>query len=122
MSRISSFRETGERHGVLRFLATICKMLGYLLVGFSALVLIGGFLWTGSQMGPPGALTFGFGIIFLWSLGIFAAGIQSIAFGSLFLLAIQVEENTRATAQALNRLRPAIDLKADADPGSMFLS
>jgi hypothetical protein len=124
MSEIRSFRESGERHSFLRVLAGICRWFGMLLLVLSLITLIVsvGILTqlAGNQSFTNlfvGSWVFGF-----WVIGLFAAGVQSIAVGSFFVLAIQVEENTRATAQALDRLTPTVDLKRDLDPREMFLS
>jgi hypothetical protein len=41
----------------------------------------------------------------LWSLALFMSGLQSVAIGALIRLAIHLEENTRVSAQCLERLR-----------------
>ena len=125
MARISSFRETRERYPLLRVFATIFSGFGFLLLTCAAALFavgIGSFLIDHFQM--PDVIGRGrfFGAATIWSLGLFAAGLQAVAFGSLLKLAVHVEENTRAIAQALDQLRPAVDLKADVDPNSIFLS
>jgi hypothetical protein len=122
MARIGSFRESGERYPVLRALAKICHWIGILLLTLSALLILGGIgaLLVESVRPFPGWYVLWFA--FIWSLGLFAAGIQSLAIGSFFRLAIHVEENTRATAQALDRLRSSQEPKPEVDALSMFLS
>jgi hypothetical protein len=121
MARISSFRESGERYSGLRVLATICNAVGVLLVTLSALLLFAGIVSLIMRMVGPFDGVY-LGIALVWSFGLFAAGIQSLAMGALFRLAIHVEENTRACAQALDRLRASVEPKPEVDPRSIFLS
>jgi hypothetical protein len=121
MARISSFRETDERYSVLRMLATICNGIGVLLLTLAALLLIAGIGSYVAQMVGPFNGAYALAAI-VWSFGLFTAGIQSVAMGSFFRLAIHVEENTRATAQALDRLRVSMEGKPELDPRSIFLS
>jgi hypothetical protein len=124
MARISSFRETGERYPVLRVLATICHGIGLLLLALAGLLLAAGIVSFAGQLAGPMNGSYGIyaGVALIWSFGLFAAGIQSLAMGSLFRLAIHVEENTRATAQALDRLRSDMEPKPEIDERSIFLS
>jgi hypothetical protein len=124
MARISSFRETGERYPVLRVLATICNGVGILLLTLAGLVLIAGIFSLVGQLAGPFNRGYGIyvGVALIWSFGLFAAGIQSLAMGALFRLAIHIEKNTRATAQALERLRASMEPKPEVDPRSVFLS
>jgi hypothetical protein len=121
MARISSFRETGERYAVLRVLATICGGLGYFFLTLSAVALIGGIGSYLVQLAGP-SNGFFIGVALVWALGLFVAGIQFLGTASLFRLAIHVEENTRATAQALDRLTIRMEQKPEVDPRSIFLS
>jgi hypothetical protein len=121
MARISSFRETGERYSVLRMLATICNGIGILLLTLAALLLMAGIVSYLAQMVGPFNGAYAFAAI-VWSFGLFTAGIQSVAMGSFFRLAIHIEENTRATAQALDRLHANMEHKPEVDPRSIYLS
>ena len=49
------------------------------------------------------------GISLFWSFGILFAGLQLIALGAFLRLMIHVEENTRASAQMLDRLRSRLE-------------
>ena len=124
MARISSFRESGERYPFLRALATLINAIGILLMILAALTLLAGVGATlvGLANQSFGGFAFGFLVAVIWSFGFFVAGVQCFALGSFFKLAIHIEENTRATAQALERLRTSIDPKPEVDPRSIFLS
>jgi hypothetical protein len=49
------------------------------------------------------------GYALLWSFGILFSGLQMVALGAFLRLMIHVEENTRASAQALDRIRSRLD-------------
>jgi hypothetical protein len=121
MASIHSFRETGERYPFLRILASICHVVGILVLTLAVLLFVAG---VGSYLlntvPPYGG--WGVGIAVIWSAGLFVSGIQFFAMGSFLRLAIHVEENTRATAQALDRLRSSVELKPEVDAHSIFLS
>jgi hypothetical protein len=54
--------------------------------------------------------------------GLFVVGIQSLAMGSFYRLAIHIEENTRATAQALDKIRSEVEPRVVLNPPPMFPS
>jgi hypothetical protein len=62
----------------------------------------------GAMSGQAVPLVSGVGgvVALLWSLGFFVSGLKFVALAALFLVAIHVEENTRSTAQCLEKLRP----------------
>lgn len=122
MPRIHSFREAGERYPVLRFAASGCTWLGFLLLSLGALLILVGVAALMTDLPRPyhGAGTAGIAIT--WSIGLLFSGFQSLAMGSFFRLAIHVEENTRATAQALDKLREGLGQKPEVDARSIFLS
>ena len=53
-------------------------------------------------------------ISLLWSLASLLSGLQAVAWGTLFRLAIQLEENTRASAQFLDKIRKRLESGGDA--------
>ncbi len=121
MARISSFRDKGERYAVLRVIASICTWLGVLLLLLGVLLVgVGTAAVTTDLIRPINGV--GAGIALFWSIGLFASGLQCLAMGAFFRLAIQVEENTRATAQALDKIRAGMEPKAEVDTRSIFLS
>jgi len=121
MSRIQSFRETQPRYALLRFVGTLSIYLGGFLLGLGCLLVpLSVLALTSNSFGLAHGL--GLGVAFIWSIGLFISGLQMVAFGSFCRLAIHLEENTRATAQALDRLRSSLEPKAEVDPRSIFLS
>lgn len=121
MPKIHSYRETGERYATLRVVGAACSVLGgFLLVAGALLVAVGLIGVTTDLIRPINGV--GVGVALIWSIGLFASGLQALAFGAFVRLAIHVEENTRATAQALDKLRLAMDSKPEMDPRSIFLS
>ena len=55
----------------------------------------------------PPLLAGGFSL--LWSFAILVSGFQLVALGAFFRLMIHVEENTRASAQMLDRIRSRLE-------------
>jgi hypothetical protein len=49
------------------------------------------------------------GFSVLWSCGILFSGLQLLALGAFLRLMIHLEENTRASAQALDRIRSRLE-------------
>jgi hypothetical protein len=50
------------------------------------------------------------GVVYtLWSLGCLLSGVQFLAMGTLYRLAIHVEENTRISAQCLESIRSRLE-------------
>ncbi len=122
MAKITSFREPGPRYPVLRFVSGLCNGLGLLMLVLSGLLLAAGSINLAlGTVGPMNGPVFAW-IALLWALGLFASGIHLIVVGSLIRLAIHVEENTRATAQALDQMRLAGGAKPEVDARSIFLS
>jgi hypothetical protein len=53
----------------------------------------------------------------LWSFGLLLSGLQLVALGTVFRLFIHLEENTRATAQILDKIRLRMETSgAGAEP------
>ncbi len=120
MAKLRSFRDRGERYPWLRFLATCGLVLGCGLIGLAVLGLLAGVAMLGDNRMPYGGL--GLGAALVWSLGLLFSGVQAIALGSFLRLMIHVEENTRATAQALDRLAKEAEPKPAFDANAMFLT
>ncbi len=93
-----------------------------MLLAGSALLLLGGVASLLVDFVRPIIWMYLIYFALIWSFGLFVAGIQSLAMGSFLRLAIHVEENTRATAQALDRLRTSLEPKPEVDARSIFLS
>jgi hypothetical protein len=49
------------------------------------------------------------GIAFLWTFALVFGGLETIAMGALCMLMIHMEENMRATAQALDKIRSRLE-------------
>jgi predicted DNA repair protein MutK len=126
MKRINSFQQPGERYTSLRVVAFLTTLMGTLMMAGSLLMLVVGFLIlvgsspvlpqhvVGPLTGNPSSLdparpwvTASFA--FFWSFLLLMAGLQGIAYGTIFRLMIHVEENTRATAQGLDRIRSRLE-------------
>jgi hypothetical protein len=121
MSRIHSFRDNGERYPILRVVGTICTGLGFFLLALGGLCIVIGIAGLFTDLLRP-YQGVGAGIALVWSFGLFVSGLQALAMGAFIRLAIHVEENTRATAQALAKLREAMEPKAEVEARSIFLS
>ena len=121
MVRIRSFRETSERYAVLRIVAAICTFLGLVLLALGTLLLVVGITALLTDLVKP-IYGVGAGIGVIWSFWLLIPGLQILAMGAFFRLAIHVEENTRATAQALDKIVAGLEPKAEVDARSIFLS
>ncbi len=126
MGRIISFYELGERYQTLRIIAALFILIGAVLVAIGALLMVYGLytLVAGSTGGPlPGAGPFAarqvggfsFGVdlgvmlSLIWSIAFLLAGLEHIALGALVRLLIHLEENTRASVQALDKIRARLE-------------
>lgn len=124
MMKISSFHEPGPRYPSLRIVGSVSAVLGaiMLVLGAGALATIGYFALAARDapsLGPAPMMAAG--IYTLWCLGILLSGLQLIAAAAFIRLMIHVEENTRASAQALHRIRSRLEATPeDAEP--FFLS
>ena len=125
MERIASFRESGRRYTALRVIGSLCTLIGAVLLAIGGLLLSYGLyaLATGGGAaapppdlppfpGPqirtvPPLLAGGFSL--LWSFAILLSGLQMIALGAFFRLMIHLEENTRASAQMLDKIRSRLE-------------
>jgi hypothetical protein len=122
MKRITSFHEPGERGKVLRIVAILFTLIGALLLAMGALLLMFGLstILTGMPGGPPtgatpaaarhaGVVSLVAGlsgiVSVLWSIGSLLSGLQFVTLGALLRLLINLEENTRVTAQSLDKIR-----------------
>jgi hypothetical protein len=61
----------------------------------------------------PLAYSLGGALTALWSLGFLFSGLQFLAIGTLFRLAIHVEENTRMSAQCLEKIRVCLEAREE---------
>lgn len=138
MGVITSHRECAERYGTLRFIAVIFTGLGALFLAAGSLLLaycLYGLL--SNSMVQPGEGTVPFGhrtvsvgaapgnlagvMSLLWSFALLTAGLQSLGMGALFRLFINLEENTRISAQCLEQLRSREDPR-ERNAGAFFRS
>jgi hypothetical protein len=138
METVTSFRGSKRRHGLLRVIASICTLIGGAML-VSGMLLLAFALYAalattpptppvapGGFGGPPAKaapLIGGLGatISAFWALGILVGGLQFLAAGALVRLMIQLEENTRASAQILDRVRMRLEPVEDG-AGSMFVA
>ena len=119
--QIASHGESAKRYAVLRFIGAIFTGLGTLLVTAGSLLLAFGLYalmegWLGRPPGsevpfaarPINVLSFpgslGGALSALWSFGCLISGLQFLALGAVCRLLIDVEENTRKSAQCLERI------------------
>jgi hypothetical protein len=121
MDKITSYRESSPRYATLRLIGALSTSMGAILTAVGICLLLFS-LYTlatrgwgatpplnqvelaGTQSTPVPFLLLG-GFSLLWSLGILLSGLQLIATGAFFRLMIHLEENTRASAQMLERMR-----------------
>jgi hypothetical protein len=126
MGRITSYQKPDERYLTLRIVGFICTALGtILLLAGTGLLAFGlyNLLSAGTPVEvpkdvvpfavkragaapiPPGLSGLLTGVLpAVWSVGFFVMGLQFLAMGALFRLAIHVEENTRVAAKCLEKL------------------
>jgi cobalamin synthase len=126
MSRIISFYEFGERYKPLRIAGALFTLIGAVLLAISAVLLVAGlyaFLAVTTDEPLPGmghiavrqvpGLPFNVGLggilALIWSIGLLVAGLQHSALGALCRLLIHLEENTRASAQSLDKIRTRLE-------------
>jgi hypothetical protein len=136
------FHRAEERYLSLRIISVVCSVIGTLLLAIGTLLLVYGLstLLVGTTGAParggdPVAarqgnvvlhvvpLAYGVGGAFslLWSFGSLLSGLQFVALGTLFRLAIHLEENTRASAQSLEKLRSRLEPREEG-VGPLFRS
>jgi len=130
MQSIISFHELRERYHGLRIVSAFFTVIGLLLLATGTLVLAYGLypLVTGAPgESPPDAGPFTIRqtaplfpgadmrvlLSLLYSVCFLLAGLEHIAMGALCRLFIHLEENTRATAQALDKIRTRLDSGAE---------
>jgi hypothetical protein len=128
MGRLASHYGTEERYGVFRVVGVLCTGIGVALLAVGSLLLVFGLLGllAGLTGGVPrGKLPFSDGqmgaLSIFWSLGFLASGLQFLAMGALFRLAIHVEENTRSAARSLEKIRVRLETKGE-NAGTIFRS
>lgn len=129
MGKITSFRESGRRYTALRVIGFLSTLIGVILLavggcllGYGLYVLASG---GASAAAPPPnpedpfprpqAINGPFpwpmfpGLWLLWSFAILFGGLQLIAWGAFFRLMIDMEENTRASAQILEKVQSRLE-------------
>jgi hypothetical protein len=129
MSRINSFYASDQRYASLRVVSFLCTLIGVALLVVGAVLLAIGLSAVAEGMmrvPPQGAAPFGappgnagntvpfvpwlggtFSLV--WSSVFLISGLQLIASGVLFKLMIHLEENTRASAQILDKIRSRLE-------------
>jgi hypothetical protein len=130
MARIISFYESGERYKSLRIIGALFTLIGAALLAIGALLLVFGLysLLAAATGGPPpgagffaarqvGVMSLGAGLggilSLLWSFGCLLSGLQLVALGALSRLLIHLEENTRASAQSLDKIRMRLESRGE---------
>jgi len=123
---MTSFIEPDQRYRSLRIISALFSLIGIVLMVSGTLLLVFGLypLLTGTaSTAPQGEDPFtarqlnpvqhvlGLSAIFsmIWSFGLLLSGLQFVAYGVLFKLAIHLEENTRVSAQALDKIRSRLE-------------
>jgi len=132
MSRLISHRQTYERYFLLRVVGKIfagigllLSLAGVVLLGFGLYAIINGASATPPQVVNPfqpqvdHRVTFAYGVgglvFILWSLGCLISGPQFLGMSALVRLAIHVEENTRVTAQSLEKLCSRLEPRVEPE-------
>jgi hypothetical protein len=123
---MTSFSATDRRYASLRIIGLISAMIGAVLLALGALLLVYG-LYTLAQgmqsaslhgaaplaAGPSHAVSLAPWLngpfALFWSFILLLTGLQSLAMGALFQLMIHLEENTRASAQFLDRISSRVE-------------
>jgi hypothetical protein len=136
MGRITSFRSADERYSALRIIGVLFSGIGAILLATGALLMAFGLY--ALLAGPPSAsgpfaaqpqtvstvpLVNGLSGVLaaVWSLGLLVSGLQFLAIGTLFRLAIHAEENTRASAQLLEKILARLEPREE-NVGPLFRS
>jgi len=126
MERITSIYGSDPRYFSLRIISNIFTLVGIVLMLIGTVLLVFGvsaLLSDAPPTSPQGADPFAarqvsvlpFGASPATTLSLFLSfatlfsGLESVALGTLFRLAIQLEENTRATAQFLDKIRMRLE-------------
>jgi hypothetical protein len=111
MVKIASFRESGPRYPSLRIIGSLWTLLGVIVMvsGGLAIAVIGYFAIAARDVPAEPSLRVATGIYALWAFCIAISGLQLIALGALYRLMIHMEENTRASAQALETIRDRLE-------------
>jgi hypothetical protein len=129
MGKITSFRESGRRYTALRVIGFLFTLIGVLLLvigggllGYGVYVAASGGATAAAPLsnpegpfpGPqairaPFPWTMPAGLLLLWSVGLLFGGLQQLALGAFFRLMIHMEENTRASAQMLDKLQSRLE-------------
>jgi hypothetical protein len=111
MDRLTSFREPGPRYTILRVIGFLCTLIGVILlvIGAGLLGTIGYYALAARDAPVDPRLQVAAGFSVLWSCGILFSGLQLLALGAFLRLMIHLEENTRASAQALDRIRSRLE-------------
>lgn len=126
MGKITSWCEPGERYSALRIIGPLFTLFGLLLlaIGSVLLALAVYALLDGSAgtlpakpepfmvatSGDPSLITrLGAGLFLLWATALLISGLQFVALGTGVRLLIHMEENTRASALALDKIRASLE-------------
>lgn len=131
MEKLTSIYGCDLRYHSLRIISNIFTLLGVVLILIGIVLLGVGVSRLSPDATPtplPGAepftvrhvsvLPFGIdpwtALFLLWSAAFVFSGMQTVALGTLSRLAIQLEENTRATAQFLDKIRVRLESGGEA--------
>ena len=126
MERITSFLSSDRRYASLRVLGVVSMLLGAVLLAVGVLLLVYGLYALAQGMlsvsvrgaaplaaAPGNAVSLApwlnGSLALLWSFFLLLLGLQNLGMGALFKLMIHLEENTRASAQFLDRIRSRVE-------------
>ncbi len=124
MTNINSFRESGERYKILRFLGDLLIGSGaFLLTVGTVLFVFGVYVLCRASTDQTQGVDHFVGsvnvtrwvaglsgtVVLMWSIFSTLAGLQLIGYGAFLRLMIHLEENTRASAQALDKMRVSLE-------------
>ena len=138
MERITSFYSSDRRYASLRVLGVVSMLLGAVLLAVGVLLLVYGLYALAQGMlsvsvrgaaplaavpgnAVPLAPWLNGSLALLWSFFLLLLGLQNLGMGALFKLMIHLEENTRASAQFLDRIRSRVESSPEGVE-SMFRS
>jgi hypothetical protein len=131
MEKLTSIYGRDLRYHSLRIISTIFTVVGALLILIGILLLGFGVSRLLSDATPtplPGTEPFAVrqvsvgpfsinswtALFLLWSFAFLFSGLQTVALGTLSRLAIQLEENSRASAQFLDKIRMRLESGGEA--------
>lgn len=130
MDRITSFHQSGKRYRFLRFIGALFTLIGALELAIGGLLLAFGLyvLLAGTAVDPPPeavpfaarqvmatfiASGLGGTLSLLYSFAFLLSGLYFAALGGVIRLLIHLEQNMRAFAQSLDKVRTRLESRGE---------